>query len=305
MRLKWKDLKYISLCPLRPTYSNTEDKPFKKWWSFPTRAETLTEGPFAAPAPECALLWFMVSQQLDAIIHIDWQSAAKRPRGLPCPCALIEPLKFKVVARDTWDCSSHRERPYKDQSLSVPCPLSGPPWHLLWWGRDGSRQEHGQEHGQDKRWAGQEQTTLCVCPHIMELGEHSFKRKKFHVKWQNSVKGCFWNSCSCLVNLLQHNLKQPANVSSPHSLSHISARPCLSNISFCMALSFSNKNSPKLVLGTMVLPFTKKIPVYPFSQQSPAPTCVCPKTLHCRAVSPWKTGQERWLLFLKLWSTPF
>lgn len=76
------------------------------------------------------------------------ESAPKRPRGLlPCPCALIAPLKLKVMARDTWDCSSHRERPYKDQSLSAPCPLSGPIMSL---GICCGGEEMGQDKNMDK-----------------------------------------------------------------------------------------------------------------------------------------------------------
>lgn len=79
----------------------------------------------------------------------DWQSAAKRPRSLlPSPCVLITPLKLKVVAWDTWDCWSHRAGPYKDQSLSAPCPLwtHHVSWHMLRWGRDGWQQDKSRPH---------------------------------------------------------------------------------------------------------------------------------------------------------------
>lgn len=46
-----------------------------------------------------------------------------------------------------------------------------------------------------------------------------------------------------------------------HSLSNLPASLCLSNRSFFVGLSFSNKNPPQLTLVTIMCPFTKKIAV--------------------------------------------
>lgn len=61
--------------------------------------------------------------------------------------------------------------------------------------------------------------------------------------------------CLIYYNITRNNLQICTN---PHSLFDLSARPGLSNTSLLMALSFSNKNSSRLVLGTTAFPFSKK-----------------------------------------------
>lgn len=148
--------------------------PFKKLWPSPTRAKTLTRGLLATP--EWGELYSNPLCGKSLILLFSCVSYSLLPKGPMISCLarifLLYPSKKQCPTFSLW---SHHVF-----------------WQLQEWERDVQQQ--------DRNCSG-----LSQCPMFNGAERALCFKSKSHMKWYNSVKYCFGNSCFCLVNLQQRN----------------------------------------------------------------------------------------------------